>query len=601
VVIPPSTTPPNARIQADLIVYTAMNRTITLEPDPQKIIHNLIGRSFSVIVPVAALPRAVKSLTLNFGNGSYLLKRETGTTNVTNGVSLAPDDGLIQAAQAAGPITDAYVVDLQDPDTTQTVNGMVIALFDNDTTDVVPFSLKVEPFGYVYEMKDGSEVRLPGVTVTIQRNVGGNWVIWNDLPYHQNNPLTTPSDGIYGFVVPNDTYRLMVSKDGYRPKTTAPLPISDNVVNGNIELIAIPKTLAEVIIPGAPLTENIFNVAQGISSQTVYVTKVLQQEIIQDPQVEKATSQYVGPATIAVTGLVIISAVRAANVATYLYYLLTQPFLLFWLKKRKEYGVVYNALTRQPVDLAVVRLFRTNGKLVRTLVTDKRGRYSFMVDEGEYRMEVTKQGLTFPSDILKNQREDRQFLDLYHGEIIKVGKDGAIIAANIPLDSIEEVQTSRQLILESLLARAQNILGFASTAIALVLFALYRTFYYLILAVAQIAIYLVFRRLARPAKPKNWGIVYDEATKKPVPFAVARVVESKYQKVLESRVTDSRGRYNFLVGNSKYFVTVEKPGYEKTKTPEIDLTGKKAGEGVVGLDIGIKQIGVKSDQPPKTQ
>mgnify|MGYP000538269496 CR=1 FL=1 len=83
--------------------------------------------------------------------------------------------------------------------------------------------------------------------------------------------------------------------------------------------------------------------------------------------------------------------------------------------------------------------------------------------------------------------------------------------------------------------------------------------------------------------------------------AVARVVETRYSKVLESRVTDGAGRYNFLVGNEKYVVTVEKPGYMTMKTDEIDLTvAGKEGGGVVDKDIGLTEIEKKGSPSPES-
>ena len=252
---------------------------------------------------------------------------------------------------------------------------------------------------------------------------------------------------------------------------------------------------------------------------------------------------------------------------------------------------MYNALSKMPVDLAIVRLLRMNGKLVRTLVTDKLGRYAFLVEEGQYRIETSRPGYKFPSEYLKDKREDAQYTELYHGEEIRVAESGAIITANIPLDPVEIVKTTRRLVLESIGRKIQNVLALFSLILTFVALVLYRRPYLVGAFVFQIALYFLFRRLARPKQPKNWGIVYDENTKKPVSFAVARIVETQYNKVLESRVTDGKGRYNFLVGNNRYYVSVEKPGYEVSKTPEIDLTKAEKGGGVISVDIGIKPKG----------
>ena len=63
-------------------------------------------------------------------------------------------------------------------------------------------------------------------------------------------------------------------------------------------------------------------------------------------------------------------------------------------RRRKKWGVIYNALTKLPVDLAIVRLMDQSGKVIRSVVTDKEGRY-FIVGEGVYRVAVMKNGFVF--------------------------------------------------------------------------------------------------------------------------------------------------------------------------------------------------------------
>ena len=66
----------------------------------------------------------------------------------------------------------------------------------------------------------------------------------------------------------------------------------------------------------------------------------------------------------------------------FLQYFFTAPVLFFWRRRRKGYGVVYNAIAKTAIDLAVVRLFQIDpanpsarGRLVKSRVTDRGGRY----------------------------------------------------------------------------------------------------------------------------------------------------------------------------------------------------------------------------------
>ncbi|RJR31582.1 hypothetical protein C4569_01330 [Candidatus Parcubacteria bacterium] len=58
-----------------------------------------------------------------------------------------------------------------------------------------------------------------------------------------------------------------------------------------------------------------------------------------------------------------------------------------------------------------------------------------------------------------------------------------------------------------------------------------------------------------------WGVVYDSKTKLPVPLAVVRMFNASTDKLLESKVTDQAGRFNFLPGPGNYYLTVTKDNY----------------------------------------
>jgi len=572
---PPITPPPSTateHLDPNAIRYFALNRILRLHRDGDGFFRILPGRTLSVDIPKSALPQPVISITLNFGSGSYLF-----------------------TAPQPGDADPQYWADVSAPVRVGVVSGSITPTYQDGTTETIPFEVNVERYGNVYSVSGGQQTPIAGASVLLQKEINP-WVDWDASPYLQTNPASTDANGRYGFMAPQGQYKLIVQKDGYRSAETAPFDLTTEVINTDVELIEIPPPLSEFIVPGASITENIGNIARGLGAQGAYITKIFQNEVVENPGVKTATTQIIVPAAAVVTAVVTATAIQAGSLISYLYFLLTQPILLLGRRKRKEYGTVYNALTKRPVDLAIVRLIRTTtGKLVRTLVTDKQGRYAFLVDPGEYRIEASKQGYSFPTQYLKDRREDAQYLDLYHGEVIRVGEKGAIITANIPLDPLDAVKSARRLVWEEIGRRVQNVLALVSVVLTLIAAVLYRQAYLYALLAVQVALFFLFRRLARPSQPKNWGIIYDARTKKPIPFAVARIVETQYGKVLESRVTDSAGRYNFLVGNNKYVVTVEKPGYESAKTTEIDLsTGGKEG-GVVSKDIALKELERKKE------
>ena len=120
-----------------------------------------------------------------------------------------------------------------------------------------------------------------------------------------------------------------------------------------------------------------------------------------------------------------------------LFFLLMATILevFFFLKRRRLWGVVYDARTKQPVELAVIRLFdQEHHKLLETRVTPKSGRYSFLAEPGEYYLEVTKEGFHFPSRIVTGSI-DNEYTNIYLGHVIKLGAGQSLVAPDIPVDS----------------------------------------------------------------------------------------------------------------------------------------------------------------------
>lgn len=576
IIIPPTTA--TAHLDPKLVRYFAIERLIRLEPDSGGFYRILPGRSLSVGIPEPALPQPAASITLTFNGNSYLFT--------------PPSPGVVDPQ---------YWSDVSAPLQTGLASGSITLTYKDGTSETLPFDVKVEPYGQVYAIRSGTRVPIDGAMILLQKELSP-WVDWDGSPYRQANPVSTDTEGRYGYMAPTGRYRISVRKNGYRPVETPPIDLTTQVVAQDIELVEIPPAVTELIVPGVPITENIGNVARGLGAQGAYITKVVRNEVIENPTVKSAATQVVAPAAAVVSVTVLVTATQVGSLLDYLYFLVTQPILLLGRRRRKEFGVIYNALTKRPIDLAVIRLIRTsNGKLVRTLVTDRQGRYAFLVEPGEYRIEVSKPSYVFPTHVLRDRKEDARYLDLYHGEPLRVGEKGATITANIPIDPLDASKTARQLVWEEIGRRFQDVMSASSAVFTLVAALLYRQPYLYGLLAIQTALLFLFRRLARPPRPKSWGIVYDKRTKKPIPFAVARVVETRYSKVLESRVTDGAGRYNFLVGNEKYVVTVEKPGYMTMKTDEIDLTvAGKEGGGVVDKDIGLTEIEKKGSPSPES-
>ncbi|NUM25696.1 MAG: carboxypeptidase regulatory-like domain-containing protein [Candidatus Buchananbacteria bacterium] len=337
-----------------------------------------------------------------------------------------------------------------------------------------------------------------------------------------------------------------------------------------------------------PSDSSELNLTEVFNNVSEVISDVVVDQVLNNPVVETA-NETIAPVLVTAVAVNTFATFSFFNFFSYVQFFVTQPFAVLFRRKRRKWGVVYNSLTKQPVDLAIVRLYRKdNGQLVRSQVTDKDGRYSFLIDPGKYYMTVTKPKYDFPTQHLKDEKEDVRYLDLYHGEDVDVTEQRADITANIPIDPIVEEKPVARVILQYYLRKVQYIAAFSAIPLAAISMIISPGTLTFVMFGFHCLLYVLFRRLGYQKPPKNWGIVYDSTNKRPVGRAIARIYDKKYNKLLETRVTDSKGRYSFLVNNNVYYVTAEKLGYKQAKTSDIDLS-EKGKDAVVGMDIPLEK------------
>jgi hypothetical protein len=193
--------------------------------------------------------------------------------------------------------------------------------------------------------------------------------------------------------------------------------------------------------------------------------------------VSEAAQTTAGKTTAAATVAVSIAATAVGgpliNWWFLIQFLFTQPLTVF--RFRKGWGSVYNAITKKPVDLALVRLYDAKtDKLITSRVTDKKGRYMFFVEPGEYYLKVEKLGFEYPSCLLKKARDDGNYLDLYYGDKITVtGENRSVIIANIPVDQQDSKITDAEILRRFSRARFSGYMSWLGPILAVGYFELF--------------------------------------------------------------------------------------------------------------------------------
>ncbi len=440
------------------------------------------------------------------------------------------------------------------PSTSEIISA--IAVFPDGTRNSENMNLNVVGSGLVNEIIDNRQIPVPDAVLTVYDYFGGNESAWNAAAYGQSNPLLTVT-GYFSWYVPNGIYVVYADKTGY-VETRAIVNVTNNILAPSIQLERVAEN--EPTIPLPSMSDAIENI----------------QNLLDTPEVHTIANIAL-PATIALATGTLTTLAVGFNLLAYLQYAFTSPLLLFGKRKRRTYGVVYNSITKVPIELATVRVFSSSdNRLVKSVVTSPEGKYSLAVNPGEYIIKVIKSGYVFPSEYLKENKADGKFLDVYTGQVLVVDEKDVLITANIPVDpsAAGAFHAPRSLAFKRFARSLQMIMAPLGVLISVGVYVIQPSVFAGVMIVVQCFVLLLVLRLVKAKRPKGWGIVYDEFTHRPVGNAVIRVFEPKYNKLVETALSDSLGRYSFLLGPNEYFVTYNKPGYTEKIVRPIDYTNK---------------------------
>ena len=330
-------------------------------------------------------------------------------------------------------------------------------------------------------------------------------------------------------------------------------------------------TIATTTSPTINAVINVTNQSIAKVSHTVRNSAIATQEAFTNPEnVTKiqtiTTTGVVAGGAVTVTSGLLFSSFSLADI-------LLLPLRLWSLllgalgftKRKKPWGVVYDSVTKQPLDPAYVVLKSMEGLDVATAITDLDGRYGFVVPEpGNYSLYVQKTNYMFPSQKLVGQDHDELYRDLYFGEHFSITTSGEFVAKNVPMDPEkfdwnEFAKKSQHLmkfysVREKWFSRISLFffaVGFIVSSLA-VLFAMTKGNIAIFLLYVVLFFVRVFGLKSRP-----FGSIISKETKQPIPYTIIRISQASTGVEIMHRVTDAIGRYYCLLPNGDYFVKVE--------------------------------------------
>lgn len=238
--------------------------------------------------------------------------------------------------------------------------------------------------------------------------------------------------------------------------------------------------------------------------------------------------------------------------------------------KEKPWGLVYDAVTKKPIDPAIVTIATHEngvGEFKQTRITDINGRFSFLITPGHYVLSAEKTNFTFPSKLISGNT-DGKLQNVYHGEVIEVN-DPYIINLNIPMDPVgfdwnQAVKPDGyNASLEFIKDKGRTIAIILGIIIAL------KSYVFLPSAINIILIFVYSFNLLfvkTQITKKLWGTVYYKSDKQPVPRVSVKAINQKVNIALGHTTTDHLGRYYLLLSEGTYTIVVEST--EKNQSPK---------------------------------
>ena len=249
---------------------------------------------------------------------------------------------------------------------------------------------------------------------------------------------------------------------------------------------------------------------------------------------------------------------------------------LVQLRKRKPWGKVLDKLTGRPVPLAMVRIYSAEfKKLLDAHLTDAGGRFDALVLSGSYDVQVLKKGYQ------KFQKDG-----------VRISSEGQALNLEIALSPLTEtlsagyVRNMRVLqILKHFFRMITPLMLVVGTFVSFIVMAVLPTnfnyfVFWLYLALDALQIFFTYH-LRKP-----FGKVADSVSNDPLPLSIVRIFDNDKNWLLETKVSDRIGRFNFLLVPGNYYLTCDKNSYAPFHSDKIAV----AKEGSANFDILMKKI-----------
>lgn len=217
------------------------------------------------------------------------------------------------------------------------------------------------------------------------------------------------------------------------------------------------------------------------------------------------------------------------------------------------HGRVMDSAAHAPVSGAQVMIYDATGKLHSTLTTNDQGEFPTSFPKGEYGITIHAAGYALDAEASFTMPKIADVM--YDGGTFAVEQDDEPIDIVVPVKKNTDVKRSSSGLLRSLWGTLQ------------------------------------FEMSKRNRKKNSsYGIVRDASTQKPLDLAVIRLFDEKTGQLLETKISDTYGKFSLFPSPGTYRITISREGYADAVREHIQVSATGESTLLDPVDLNQKPV-----------
>ncbi len=244
-------------------------------------------------------------------------------------------------------------------------------------------------------------------------------------------------------------------------------------------------------------------------------------------------------------------------------------------KKKRNCGLVYNSVTKEPLQNAIVRIFSNDGRLVATEVTNQYGIFESSLPNDTYKLGININGFVFPSSLISGT-QDLPYRNIYKGGGFNLSNHP--ISYSVPVDPVnksvlQEIRTVVRNRLVNISISLINIVILIGLIFSIISYIKMPNTFNLVLLIVYIFTLLI-TLVMRSQGMYRFGVVRDIYEDRLGGLELS-LMETEFGTNFAKRITNDKGKYRFIVPGGEYKLVSTDPNYNIMLDRESIFKGKK--------------------------